>query len=85
MYILCKFRLYQWLSMYSAYWPNVYHLYYTCREMKKENPTRGCCSFLCCCCVNPPQALIQVDVLNAHGLEKQDMTGAGKIFHNYNA
>ena len=53
--------------------------------MKKENPTRGCCSFLCCCCVNPPQALIQVDVLNAHGLEKQDMTGAGKIFHNYNA
>ena len=43
-------------------------------EMKKENPTRGCCSFLCCCCVNPPQALIQVDVLNAHGLETVSYT-----------
>ena len=47
--------------------------------MTKEVPGRGVLGYLCCCCVGAPQALVTVKVINAVGLEKQDMTGAGII------
>ena len=47
------------------------------RMLCREEPSRGFFGYLCCCCYRRPQALVTVTLLNAQGLAKQDLTGAG--------
>lgn len=53
------------------------------RELKKDHPSRGCCGYLCCCCVGPYRGQVIVQLHNAQGLTKQDMTGVGMNNKSY--
>jgi calpain-5 len=47
------------------------------KELVKAGPVRGVVGVLCCCCWKRPRALVTVHLEDAHGLKKQDITGAG--------
>ena len=56
----------------------MYFHVYTPRELVKAGPVRGVMGMLCCCCWKKPHALVTVHLEDAHGLKKQDITGAGQ-------
>ena len=54
---------------------------FSCSELKKDVPTRGCFGYLCCCCWSAPRASVTVHLEGAQGLEKQGIIGSGDAHH----
>ena len=69
--------LYNYYIQYCVYGIAVGVPRISCRELKKDFPTRGLLGYLCCCFWRRPQAQVTVHLEDAHDLKKQDITGAG--------
>ena len=70
-HIHCTF----YCGLRSEYFMSTFHV---SRELTRDIPTRRVLGVLCCCCWRRPHALVTVHLEDAHGLKKQDITGAGQ-------